>query len=89
MTEVLLLAVRCEAVFNDIGAAAVRTGDDFGNHTITLTQVIPSFEFGILPNFIAFFDPGDSGAVTVEFALRRVKSEGCPFQTCGMLGMVG
>jgi hypothetical protein len=49
VTKVLLLAVRCEAVFNDIGAGAVTTGDDFGNHTMTLTHVAPSFEFGILP----------------------------------------
>src|SRR5215207_11338588 len=38
VTEVFLLTIGCEAVFNEIGATAVKTSDDFGNHMVTLTN---------------------------------------------------
>jgi hypothetical protein len=39
VTEILLLAVIWgDAVFDDIVAPAMRTGDDFGNHILTLTR---------------------------------------------------
>lgn len=39
VAEILLLAViGCDAVLDDIGAGAVRTGDDFSNHALTLAH---------------------------------------------------
>jgi hypothetical protein len=38
VAEILLLAVGRDTVLDDIGAAAVRTGDDFDNHALTLAH---------------------------------------------------
>ena len=50
VTEVFLLAVGGEVVFDDISAAAVRTSNDFGNDMLTLTHylVIPAWHTTVL-----------------------------------------
>ena len=59
-TEVFLLAIGGEAIFDDFGAGAVRTGDDFGNRVITLATSSPSLAFGTPPAIFEVFLPGDA-----------------------------